>query len=717
VLLLELEQAKHEKRTKAVVTLASRAGSLERTIAAALLESGRVSEAVINLISAASCFIDARRHVEAKRAYTEAMQLSDRIAIHRMVRESGVLDKQTATPGRVFRTSSFAVKGNPLLRRPQVEAYDAAQSHFQLSNEHAIVQLPVGCGKTGTMSVLPFGVADGRTLVVAPNLEIAQNLRRSFDYSQSGSFLRKTKVLTNGHGPACAILDSNAAIFDCDDSDYVVCNVQQLVAADRDKWLAQFSSDYFDMVLFDEGHHKAAESWKAIEQAFPRAKFASFTATPLRADGKKIEGKLIYRFPIGDAIKEGYIKNIAARRLEPVEIHFEYKGSSKKYSLSEVLKLREEAWFSKGVALAPECNRNIVNAAIQCMQELRAGSSVKHQIIAAACSIDHAKAICSLFRERGLTAEVLHSKMKEDDQARVRLSLERQELDVVVHVQMLGEGADYPTLSVAAIFRPFRHIVPYVQFVGRIMRVVRQDSPGHPDNRGFVVSHAGLHVDRWWEELRLLDKDDQSFFEGLGNLSKPFVDLQRDANDEARRRFAPSMQVLDETIEYFIQEHFLDLDDANVMVADLIRALELRGFDLDTLGVSADTLAERLVTRGEHAKGRLEPAPVQPQRARQEAKRRLDERVRSGAKQLLNELGLSPGGRRLVGFYPQLGAATDLPTAIILLNGEVNRYLNIGNSERALLTETQLRDAHDHIDEVIDELAKAVRMKIAATKG
>ena len=297
----------------------------------------------------------------------------------------------------------------------------------------------------------------------------------------------------------------------------VVTNIQQIVAANSKKWLSQFPPDYFDMILFDEGHHNAANSWLRIHERFPKAKFTSFTATPIRADGKKVEGIPIYRFPIGEAIREGFIKNIASRRLEPMTIEFVYQGSQQRHTLAEVLKLREKDWFSKGVALAPECNRNIVDAAVQCMNELRTDSDYKHQIVAAACSIDHARSICSLFRERGLSAEVLHSDQSLEEQEDVRRRIERHELDAVVHVQMLSEGADYPSLSVAAIFRPYRHLVPYVQFVGRIMRVIKQNAPGHPDNRGFVVSHIGLHIDRWWEDLRELDKDDQLFFEALAN--------------------------------------------------------------------------------------------------------------------------------------------------------------------------------------------------------
>lgn len=123
-------------------------------------------------------------------------------------------------------------------------------------------------------------------------------------------------------------------------------------------------------------------------------------------------------------------------------------------------------------------------------------------------------------------------------------------LDAVVQVQMLGEGADYPTLSVAAIFRRFRHLVPYVQFVDRTMRVIKQDSPGDRDNRGFVVSHVGLNVDRWWQELRSIDDYDQLFFQEIANSERDFGQTD---NPTQRKRFAPDMKVIDEKIRRILQ--------------------------------------------------------------------------------------------------------------------------------------------------------------------
>lgn len=70
-------------------------------------------------------------------------------------------------------------------------------------------------------------------------------------------------------------------------------------------------------------------------------------------------------------------------------------------------------------------------------------------------------------------------------------ALRNGSLDCIIQVQMLGEGFDHPKLSVAAIFRPFRSLAPYIQFVGRIMRVIVQNDPTHPDN-------IGRRLTSWW---------------------------------------------------------------------------------------------------------------------------------------------------------------------------------------------------------------------------
>ena len=192
----------------------------------------------------------------------------------------------------------------------------------------------------------------------------------------------------------------------------------------------------------------------------------------------------MYAYPFRTAMVRGYIKQITAVNVAPQEISFTYRGDSQRHTLEEVLELRDKDWFSRGVALAPECNRSIVDASIQWLQNLRQ-SGTFHQLIAVACSVDHARQVRSLYTERGLNAREIHSNMPADQVEDVVQDLRRNRIDYIVQVRMLGEGFDHPNLSVAAIFQPFRSLSPYVQFIGRVMRVIHQNNPQHPDNRGW----------------------------------------------------------------------------------------------------------------------------------------------------------------------------------------------------------------------------------------
>ena len=101
------------------------------------------------------------------------------------------------------------------------------------------------------------------------------------------------------------------------------------------------------------------------------------------------------------------------------------------YSLEEVVKLKDEDWFSRWVALASVCNQHIVDTSLERLEQLRQ-TGTQHQLIAVACSINHARQISSLYRERGFTAEVIHSKQREDEQAAILAALRNGTLDCII---------------------------------------------------------------------------------------------------------------------------------------------------------------------------------------------------------------------------------------------------------------------------------------------
>src|SRR6185437_13497293 len=78
--------------------------------------------------------------------------------------------------------------------------------------------------------------------------------------------------------------------------------------------------------------------------------------------------------------------------------------------------------------------------------------------------------------------------------------------------------------------------------------------------------------------------------------------------------------------------------------------------------------------------------PVQPQKDRQLSRQRLNERVSSAARELLNELSLSVPGRDLPRKFPKTGASNNISAAIILLNLQVLEFLGLGSNERDIAT-------------------------------
>jgi hypothetical protein len=56
-----------------------------------------------------------------------------------------------------FANAEVRIDGNRSLREPQVEGHAAAVEYFAGGGGRAVEQIPVGCGKTGLISILPFG--------------------------------------------------------------------------------------------------------------------------------------------------------------------------------------------------------------------------------------------------------------------------------------------------------------------------------------------------------------------------------------------------------------------------------------------------------------------------------------------------------------------------------------------------------------------------------
>ena len=612
---------------------------------------------------------------------------------------------------RIFATALPDIEPNERLREPQREAHRAVREHFARSTDPAMLVIPVGCGKSGLISILPFGIASGRVLVIAPNLTIRDGLAEILDIASVECFWTKTRVLPNfQHGPYMAVLGGrDANLHDCAESDFVVTNIQQL-ASSADRWLPQFPPDFFDMIIIYEGHHSAAESWRKVLRRFPEARVISLTATPFRTDRQELPGEIVYRYSFARAMLSGYIKSIRRLSAALAELYFTATGEGRRYLLEEVLELSEDAWFRQSVALSPECNRHIVETSVAACNQMRQRTGTHHQIIASVCSIDHARQVRSIYEECGYRAAAISSNLDPDEQERTLRQLRDHRIDCIVQVQMLGEGFDHPTLSVAAIFRPYRSLAAYIQFVGRVMRVIRQNEPDHPDNRGVIVTHVGLNNEERWDDFRELDLDEQDLVRTwIGEGDDTLDDDGGSDRGGEPRRFDQLQLVEREFISHFFEGSFLDLTDDRVLDKIMDREV-IPGVTLGSVVTDREDLRAALIERQRD----LEPTPgysqipVSPQRRRQEARRRLAERSQSVAARVLVDLGLSANGRELARLAGR-GHQPNRQAAIALMHERVNSFIGIDPGQRAEISGDQALAATEQLDELGDQLVVEYR--------
>ena len=145
-------------------------------------------------------------------------------------------------------------------------------------------------------------------------------------------------------------------------------NVQQL-ATNPEKWLKQFSRDFFDMIIVDEAHHSPADSWRKVHEHFKDARVINMTATPSVATRKRSKGTCL-PYPFKKATFKGYIKRITASYAAPT-IGVHGQGRDEDLYAERGPGMKEKDWFSRGIALSEPCNQTIVDNSLQRLEQLR----------------------------------------------------------------------------------------------------------------------------------------------------------------------------------------------------------------------------------------------------------------------------------------------------------------------------------------------------------
>lgn len=395
------------------------------------------------------------------------------------------------------------------LRNAQIGAAFALGAHFSTQDTAALLVLPTGSGKTAVISLTPFIVRllenarPTRVLVIAPSRFVVQQIHdefRSLHRLINSGVLRgdveKPAVTIVGHRCDTPAKWEALRAFD------VVVATPNVVSPGH-SGVCEMPSDLFDLVIFDEGHHRPAATWKAIADALPNARKVLFTATPYRLDKREIQAELIYTYPLRQAIADGIYKPIEYIPVNP--------GS-----------------LEDDDALSQEAKR---------LLDIDRANGLKSKLLIRVDRAEDTKDLAAKYAALGLKVGVVLSTKTDKQNDKAIKDLREDNLDGLIAVGMLGEGFDLPALKIAVVHRTHKSLAPTLQFVGRIAREA-PDEYGKPRLLAIPSNVSELTSELYeegadWTELvpRLADaavdfeQENRHFLRSLSAIGNRRIDL------------------------------------------------------------------------------------------------------------------------------------------------------------------------------------------------
>jgi superfamily II DNA or RNA helicase len=302
-----------------------------------------------------------------------------------------------------------------------------------------------GTGKT-VMAALDYlalreSLPRARLLFVAHREEILTQSRATFQQALRDPLFGELWV--GGHKP--------------EKFEFVFASIQSLNAAG----LAHLDPTHFDVVIVDEFHHAAAQSYQALLEHVRPVELLGLTATPERSDGLPIldwfDGRIAAELRLWDAIDQ--------QRL----VAFAY------YGIHDGLDLRDIPW-RRGRGYDVEGLSNLLTAndasARFVLKELkhRVDDLARMRALGFCVSVEHARFMARVFREAGIAATAIWSDTPESERRAALVDLAARRVNIVFSVDLFNEGIDVPAVDTLLMLRPTDSPTLFLQQLGRGLR-------------------------------------------------------------------------------------------------------------------------------------------------------------------------------------------------------------------------------------------------------
>lgn len=359
------------------------------------------------------------------------------------------------------------------LRNPQIGAYYSILSHWTHTSKIGTVVLPTGTGKTETMLSLLISEELEKLLVIVPTDPLRTQISKKF--ITLGLLPQFRLVSEDIKYPIVGILKTKfkglAELKDfLNRCNVIVATANILARLNTDE--KNEISNSISHIFIDEAHHSEAQSWSKFRKHLENKRIIQFTATPFRNDNKRIDGKIIYSYPLKKAQQEGYFKPINFQKI------YEYVTPEK-----------DKALALKGI------------------EQLRKDKQTyKHILLARVATTKRAEEVYEIYNQykNEFTVVRIHSSLGARERKEIHNKIVNQEADIIVCVDMLGEGFDLPNLKIA-VFHDIRQSLPItLQFVGRFTRTKYDEELG---SATIIANLADIEVNHELDELYARDPD------------------------------------------------------------------------------------------------------------------------------------------------------------------------------------------------------------------
>lgn len=328
-------------------------------------------------------------------------------------------------------TSSYRT---PITLRPaQIEALEQLDITKSEDYTKALVVMATGLGKTFLAAV--FAKDYERVLFIAHREEI---LRQSLQAFRRVSPDKSMGLYTGFQKDAAA--------------DVLFASIMTL---GQKRHRTRFPRNYFNLIIVDEFHHAAADTYRAVLDWFAPDFLLGLTATPDRADGREVyalcDRNVAYRMEFLEAIQRGW--------LAP----FHYIGVYDDTDYSQIRWLGTR--YDEQQLLAVQLRDSMAQQVFQAWQE-----HAQTRSLGFCSSVTQASFLSNFFQHRGVRSISLHAGSPRSQRIESIKQISSGELDIIFTVDLFNEGVDIPAVDTLLFVRPTESLTVFTQQVGRGLR-------------------------------------------------------------------------------------------------------------------------------------------------------------------------------------------------------------------------------------------------------